>query len=469
LTNFFLTQLSLDSQGHLTRITDTVVDYGGLTDMAITPDGRSLYLVSSQGFLVRLDISPTGPTSFTRIPVAQRMLGKMVITPDGATAYVTLASEPCLTSLVPSASCGVAGAIAEVDLVHQKSSTFGIARPTGNRPNPIDLAIATSPSGSSALWVADGGNAEVIEVPLPVPPNFTPTKVAFLDSLLTAVAATPDGGRIEVTTRRGVIGVDTATAALTCDADCPGGNGPIAITPDQRPQASFTAAPGVAGKATSFDASSSSVAFGGVSTYAWDFGDGATQATTGAATSHTYAKAGTYRVALVETDGAGASEPTSPPSTIFTGHTMTRRGGPPARVTHDVTIPSGPGPTAPAPPGTSPLHPAPPTAVTPQSATPTITVVPVLGPPGTVVAVSGSGFPANTAVPLVWKPGIGTGTAFTDGTGSFHVQMLVLPKDELGPRLLQAQPAGSGPSAPFLVVPISVEPAGGNVQLLFRR
>jgi hypothetical protein len=86
-----------------------------------------------------------------------------------------------------------------------------------------------------------------------------------------------------------------------------------------------------------------------------------------------------------------------------------------------------------------------------------------------VVAVSGSGFPANTSVPLVWKPGIGTGTAFTDGTGSFHMQMLVLPKDELGPRLLQAQPAGSGPSAPFLVVPISVEPAGGNVQLLFRR
>jgi hypothetical protein len=133
-----------------------------------------------------------------------------------------------------------------------------------------------------------------------------------------------------------------------------------------------------------------------------------------------------------------------------------------------VVIPSRTGPT-PTAPGTSPSHPTPPTAGTPpqQTGTPSLTLAPVLGPPGTVVAVSGSGFPANTAVPLVWKPGIGTATAFADGTGAFRAQMLVLPRDELGPRLLQAQ--GFTPSADFLVVPISVEPAGRSVQLLFRR
>jgi hypothetical protein len=45
-------------------------------------------------------------------------------------------------------------------------------------------------------------------------------------------------------------------------------------------------------------------------------------------------KAGTNHLTLAETGAADASEPTSPPSTIFTGHTMTRRAGPPARVTH---------------------------------------------------------------------------------------------------------------------------------------
>jgi hypothetical protein len=120
-------------------------------------------------------------------------------------------------------------------------------------------------------------------------------------------------------------------------------------------------------------------------------------------------------VTLVESDSAGASESTSPASTIFTGHSMTRRGGPPARVTHDVVIPSGPGPTPTLPVGTSPSHSTPPIAGTlpPQSGTATLTVAPVLGPPGTVVAVSGSGFPANAAVPLVWKPGIGTATSLS--------------------------------------------------------
>jgi hypothetical protein len=300
-----------------------------------------------------------------------------------------------------------------------------------------------------------------------VPAGFTPTRAASVGGTPTALAATPDGSRIEVTTANGVVGVDTGKAAATCGRFCPTGNGPIAITPDQRPQASFTAGPGAAGKATSFDASSSSVAFGGVSTFAWDFGDGAAQATTSPATSHTYPKPGTYHAALVETDGAGASDATSPPSTIFTGHTMTRRGGPPARVTRDVTIQNSPNPTSSTPPGPSPVPPSPTPAPPAQPGSPVINLVPAVGPPGTVVAVSGSGFPANTAVPLVWKPGIGTATAFADGHGTFHVQMLVLPRDELGPRRLQAP--GFTPFADFLVVPISVEPAGGSVQLLFRR
>ncbi|MEA2564859.1 MAG: hypothetical protein QOD49_36 [Actinomycetota bacterium] len=467
LANFQLAELSIGPDGGLTTVTTIPFGEGfEMTDLAVTPDGHSLYLVNRLGGIGRFDLPITSPNPHNiQAPFG---LGKIVIAPDGKRAYFTVAAGTCLTSTMQ-AGCG-AGKVDELDLASGViTSGIDLTQPNKFIPDPVDLAIATSPSGSSALWVADADNSEVIEVPLPVPAGFTPAKVVSVGGNLTALAATPDGGRIEVTSAIGAVGVDTGKTATTCGRFCPAGNGPIVITPDQRPQASFTAAPDVAGKATSFDASLSSVAFGGIATYAWDFGDGAAQATNAPAVSHAYARPGTYHVTLVEGDAAGASESTSPASTIFTGHTMTRRGGPPARVTHDVAIGSGTGPTPTAPPGTSPSHPTPPTAGTPpqQTGTPSLTLAPVLGPPGTVVAVSGSGFPANAAVPLVWKPGIGAATAFADGTGAFHAQMLVLPRDELGHRLLQAQ--GSTLSAGFLVVPISVEPAGGSVQLLYRR
>jgi len=91
-------------------------------------------------------------------------------------------------------------------------------------------------------------------------------------------------------------------------------------------------------------------------------------------------------------------------------------------------------------------------------------------PTSTVVAVNGSGFPANTPVTLDWQPGIGTAAVTTSLTGTFTNRLvLVLPKDELGDRLMVAQTFGA--TATFLVVPPSISPGGhgGDLQFLFRR
>ncbi|MEA2590643.1 MAG: hypothetical protein QOD62_474, partial [Actinomycetota bacterium] len=199
-----------------------------------------------------------------------------------------------------------------------------------------------------------------------------------------------------------------------------------------------------------------------IANYHWDFGDGSSQDTASPTTTHPYAAAGSYTVSLTETDWAGTSVPTSPPSTIFTGQTMTRRGGPEAQTTRRVTIPRIP--TTPLPSVTSTFKPP------PGAPAPKISLLPKVGPPGTVVAVSGSDFPASTPVTLVWQPGIGTAAVTTSPTGTFTNRLvLVLPKDQLGDRLMVAQTFGA--TATFLVVPPSISPGGhgAELSLLYRR
>ena len=69
-----------------------------------------------------------------------------------------------------------------------------------------------------------------------------------------------------------------------------------------------------------FDASGSADPDGSITSYAWNFGDGATG--TGATTSHTYSTAGTFTATLTVTDNGGATAaattqvmPSAPPST----------------------------------------------------------------------------------------------------------------------------------------------------------
>lgn len=85
-------------------------------------------------------------------------------------------------------------------------------------------------------------------------------------------------------------------------------------TQNADPTARFTST--TDGLAVDVDGSSSSDSDGSVATYAWDFGDGATQSGTDATVRHTYGSAGTYTVRLTVTDSDGATD----------------------TVTHDVTV-----------------------------------------------------------------------------------------------------------------------------------
>jgi PKD repeat protein len=105
------------------------------------------------------------------------------------------------------------------------------------------------------------------------------------------------------------------------------------VVPDQAPVAAGSATPGNPGRATSFTAAASTVAYGTITSYRGDFGDG-TQATTSTdTTSHVYATAGTCTATVAETDSAGTST-----ALVFIGQTVSNNGGPSATGTTTVVV-----------------------------------------------------------------------------------------------------------------------------------
>ena len=96
---------------------------------------------------------------------------------------------------------------------------------------------------------------------------------------------------LTVTDNNGLTGTTTKSVTVA----------PHEIEP-QAPSASFTSSPSSpeVGQTVAFDASGSSDPDGTITTYSWNFGDGATA--TGITTTHSYSSAGTYTVTLTVTD-----------------------------------------------------------------------------------------------------------------------------------------------------------------------
>ncbi|QXE33812.1 HYR domain-containing protein [Streptomyces sp. GMY02] len=92
---------------------------------------------------------------------------------------------------------------------------------------------------------------------------------------------------------------------------------------------------------------------------------------------------------------------------------------------------------------------------------PVLTAGPLVARLGDVVLAEGRDFPAGTVVKLEWSEGITARTlpVRVGADGTFRTQMLVLRKDETGPRLLRAEGPGYNPlETGILVVPRSLQP-----------
>ncbi len=116
----------------------------GLSNLALTPDGRSLYAGASDNNVYQFDVDPATGTLTPKTPASVVSAGSpygIAVTPDGHSAYVVDEAENLISEYDVNPTTGVLTA----------KSTATVA--TGNEP----LNIAISPNGRSA-YVTDPGN-----------------------------------------------------------------------------------------------------------------------------------------------------------------------------------------------------------------------------------------------------------------------------------------------------------------------
>jgi len=391
----YVARVDLNSQATQEEVGMPEGGEGAPPDIAITPDGKTAYVVNGASEkLVPINIATTPVAAETAIPLNTPFA--IAITPDGTRAYVTelfgndiaevnlasrtvtgsipVGNSPNAIAITPDGSRAyvVNQADNDVSVVDLTTKTVIATIPVGESPD----AIAITPNGSRA-YVANSSSANVSVIDVT-----TNTVVATIPTsgLSQSIAITPNGSRAyEVNLFAEAIPIDTAanTAAaaipvpgflqdvsiapdgshayvtgespdgltpINVASNTPGARleivkrpGAIAIVPNQPPHAAFTAspAPAKAGEAVGFNASATSDPDSNlpIGRYEWNFGDGTTVASGGAKPQHTYAQPGTYQVTLTATDGEGCST-----QIVFTGQTAYCNGSGVARVTHPVVV-----------------------------------------------------------------------------------------------------------------------------------
>ncbi|MFZ0216716.1 MAG: Ig-like domain repeat protein [Candidatus Dormiibacterota bacterium] len=341
----------------------------GATAIAITPNGSTLLVVDDQDSVV--GINTTTDVAGTPIPI-QGTVADVVVTPDGSTAWAlsNTHSEVYLTPI--SLSTYQAGTPINVATIQSHPTSIALS-PDGRTAylpssavagsgygaelSAIDLGtgaetdtylsylinaigqIVISPNGQSAYISGSGGTGNssllVDVVDLTQNPPHDSTAVV-VDDKPYSMAISPDGSEVYVASYHSnlVQVIDTSDNQVESQT-IPTGDGPqgIAITPDQAPVASLHVTPGNAGSPTTFDASASTVPYGSIVNYAWDFGDTQTDDTTTPTDTHTYSTPGSYTATVTETSSGGTST-----TQTFTGHTVSNNGGPQAAASATFTV-----------------------------------------------------------------------------------------------------------------------------------
>jgi YVTN family beta-propeller protein len=337
------------------QIITTITGLPGLETIAISPDGKTAYVsVPGEDEVIVIDLQ-TNQVTGAPIPVGGGPLG-LVFSPDGKAAYVANYEDDNV-SVIDTATRQVVGSPIPVGdepstvVVSPDGKTLYVNNEEDGTVSAIDTAtnqvvgspipvgedpwgLALSPDGAR-LYVANTNDDTVSVID-------TATRQVVggpisVDDEPYELAVTPDGKSVYVANYGAVDGVtviSTQTNQVSTTVPVPGGPWQVAIVPDQSPVASF--ATGTTKKDPLnlfFSGLGSTDPDGSVARYDWSFGDGVTAANGGPAPTHKYAKAGIYSVGLTVTDNEGCSV-----NMVFTGRTAHCSGNSGAAQTQAITV-----------------------------------------------------------------------------------------------------------------------------------
>ncbi|UOE43117.1 PKD domain-containing protein [Agromyces larvae] len=304
--------------------------------VAFAPDGGTVWLLCAGtrfnpiSELRAFDATTLDPVR--TIPLADHYARALVLTPDGSTAV--LSGEVGRTveeSGVP--------AVTRLDLTTGEITDLRL---------DLDLsygALAMAPDGAYVYTLAGVGDvtAELTSVDITSMTVTTSTPFPYETGDL---AVAPDGSRVYSATRSTPAGSETplvsahdagTLATLSQSPFEASGLLGLAVTPDQAPIARLTASE--PNSPVTFDASGSTVEFGSIAEYAWDFGDGTTLVTSTPVVEHEYTQPGEYTASVRLTSSGGTST-----EDVYTGQQLLRNGDPSAIATVTVTVPAAPAP-----------------------------------------------------------------------------------------------------------------------------
>ncbi|WP_168209164.1 PKD domain-containing protein [Agromyces intestinalis] len=303
----------------------------GPIDVAFSPDGSTAWIVCRFRDPDRAELRAFDPATLDllrTIELAHDVTGRIALTPDGSTAVLSGArlNLPVFNQRAVRVDLAT-GAVA--DIATDSSFMLGSISiaPDGTRAY-LSVQQASDDSQDS-LWAVDIA-------------TMTLAASGPLENYGTHPIVTPDGAEVFATgygpwgeageRAKAISAHDAATLTpLGATPPLPGAEN-LAVTPDQAPVARLTASE--PNSPVTFDASASTVEFGSIAEYAWDFGDGVSTVTTTPTVEHEYAEPGEFTATVRLTSSGGTST-----EDVYTGHQLLRNGDASAVATVTVTVP----------------------------------------------------------------------------------------------------------------------------------
>ena len=323
--------------------------------IAISPDGTTAWIVENGANQI-VPINLNSMTVGTPISVGSQP-DAIAISPGGSTIYVASFSSnnvsviglttdelgsvettinvgtgPVALSITPDGRyvLSVNQASNDVVPIDTRSQLPLTAIPVGTAPD----AVSITPSGQFA-YVANSSSSNVSVINLI---NLTVSSTQSVGIAPSGVAVLPNGSDFLVTdsSSTSANSLDTKTFnsnSISLGAD----SNAVAVTPDQPPVANLTVTVAAPNSPSTLNASASTLKFGTITSYYFNFGDGSTLLTTTPKVTHTYVSCGTYFASVTETGSGSASN-----QFVFTGQTASLNGGAEATSTVAVVVPGCP-------------------------------------------------------------------------------------------------------------------------------